>query len=178
MRVSVSTERNSTVSPCYAGRCTFLVCKIRARFWPRGTHAPGKCILPRPRVINLASGSLPEPNMNLSRTTLKKAYPYLGICEFCGGVLELSYYDFVLECAVCKECAEDLARGEEALTAAGIVSPGTGISRDRVLKTWTLIYEPNLFVSFCLLSAVSSCCLRREDRPSRFRDRHLLSNPE
>ena len=62
--------------------------------------------------------------MNLSRTTLKKAYPYLGICEFCGGVLELSYYDFVLECAVCKECAEDLARGEEALTAAGIVSPG------------------------------------------------------
>ena len=62
--------------------------------------------------------------MNLSRTTLKKANPDLGICEFCGGVLELSYYDFVLECAVCQECAEALACGEKALIAAGIVSPG------------------------------------------------------
>ena len=62
--------------------------------------------------------------MNLSRTTLKKAYPYLGICEFCGGILELSYYDFVLECAVCEECAGDLAAGENALAAVGIASPG------------------------------------------------------
>jgi len=65
-----------------------------------------------------------ELYMQLSRTTVKKAYPYLGICEFCGRVLELSYYDFVLECAVCEECAGDLAAGENALTAAGIASPG------------------------------------------------------
>jgi hypothetical protein len=64
-----------------------------------------------------------EPDMNLSRTTLKKAYPYDGICEFCGCVGELSYYDTVLECAVCKECAEDLASGENQLAAAGIASP-------------------------------------------------------
>jgi hypothetical protein len=64
-----------------------------------------------------------EPNMNLSRTTLKKAHPYQGICEFCGQVLELSYYDSVLECAVCEECAEDLANGENQLAAAGIASP-------------------------------------------------------
>ena len=62
--------------------------------------------------------------MKLSRTTLKKAYPYFGICEFCGCVLELSYYDLVLECAVCEECAGDLAAGENALSAAGIASPG------------------------------------------------------
>ena len=36
---------------------------------------------------------------------------------------ELSYYDLVLECAVCEECAEDLASGENELIAAGIVSP-------------------------------------------------------
>jgi hypothetical protein len=65
-----------------------------------------------------------ELYMQLSRTTVKKAYPYLGICEFCGRVLELSYYDFVLECAVCEECAGDLAAGENALTAAGIACPG------------------------------------------------------
>jgi hypothetical protein len=62
--------------------------------------------------------------MNLSRTTLKKAFPYQGICEFCGRVLELSYYDFVMECAICEECAEDLATAENALTEAGIISPG------------------------------------------------------
>jgi hypothetical protein len=61
--------------------------------------------------------------MRFSRTTLKKAHPYFGICEFCGCVLELSYYDFVLECAVCEECAGDLAAGENALIAAGIASP-------------------------------------------------------
>jgi hypothetical protein len=64
-----------------------------------------------------------EPKMNLSRTTLKKAHPYHGICEFCGRVRELSYYDSVLECAVCEECAEDLANGENQLAAAGIASP-------------------------------------------------------
>ena len=63
--------------------------------------------------------------MNLSPTTLKKAHPYLGICEFCGRVCELYYYDSVLECAVCEECAEDLACGENELAAAGIASPGT-----------------------------------------------------
>jgi hypothetical protein len=62
--------------------------------------------------------------MNLSRITLKKAHPYLGICEFCGRVLEVSYYDLDLECSVCEECADDLASGENALTAAGIPSPG------------------------------------------------------
>jgi hypothetical protein len=62
-------------------------------------------------------------NINLSRTTLKKAYAYLGVCEFCGRVGELSYYDSVLESAVCEECAEDLASGENELTAAGIASP-------------------------------------------------------
>jgi hypothetical protein len=61
--------------------------------------------------------------MNLSRTTLKKAHPCLGICEFCGRVRELTYYDSVLECAVCDECAEDLACGENKLAAAGIESP-------------------------------------------------------
>ncbi len=61
--------------------------------------------------------------MNLSRTTLKKAHPYLGICEFCGRVRDLCYYDSVLECAVCEECGEDLASGENALAAAGIASP-------------------------------------------------------
>jgi len=64
-----------------------------------------------------------EPNMNLSRTTLKKAHPYHGICEFCGRVRELGYYDSVLECAVCEECAEDLANGENQLAAAGIAAP-------------------------------------------------------
>ena len=64
-----------------------------------------------------------EPHMNLSRTTLKKAHPYNGICEFCGRVRELSYYASVLECAVCEECAEDLASGENQLAAAGISSP-------------------------------------------------------
>ena len=62
--------------------------------------------------------------MNLSRTTLKKAHPYDGICEFCGRVRELSYYDSVLECAVCQDCAEDLASGENELAAVGIASPG------------------------------------------------------
>ena len=62
-------------------------------------------------------------NIYLSRTTLKKAYAYLGVCEFCGRVSELSYYDSVLECAVCEECAQDLASGENELTAAGIASP-------------------------------------------------------
>jgi hypothetical protein len=61
--------------------------------------------------------------MNLSRTTIKKVHRYLGICEFCGRVRELSYYDSLLECAVCRECAEDLASGENELAAAGIVSP-------------------------------------------------------
>jgi len=61
--------------------------------------------------------------MDLSRTTIKKAHPYHGICEFCGRVHELSYYDLVLECAVCEECAEDLASGENELIATGIVSP-------------------------------------------------------
>jgi hypothetical protein len=61
--------------------------------------------------------------MDLSRTTIKKAHPYHGICEFCGRVHVLSYYDLVLECAVCEECAEDLASGENELIAAGIVSP-------------------------------------------------------
>ncbi len=61
--------------------------------------------------------------MNLSRTTLKKAYPYLGVCEFCGRIGELSYYDSVLECALCRECAEELANGENELSAAGISSP-------------------------------------------------------
>ncbi len=61
--------------------------------------------------------------MNLSRTTLKKEHPYLGICEFCGRVCELSYYDSVLECAVCEECAEDLASGENELAAVGIALP-------------------------------------------------------
>ena len=61
--------------------------------------------------------------MNLSRTTLEKAYSYLGVCEFCGRIGELSYYDSVLECAVCRECAQDLANGENELTAAGIASP-------------------------------------------------------
>jgi hypothetical protein len=76
------------------------------------------------RAVYSVSDSFVETNMNLSRTTLKKAYPYLGICEFCGGILELSYYDFVLECAVCEECAGDLAAGENALAAVGIASPG------------------------------------------------------
>jgi len=62
--------------------------------------------------------------MNLSPTTLKKSHPYHGICEFCGRVLELSYYDSVLECAVCQDCAEDLASGENELAALGIVFPG------------------------------------------------------
>jgi len=62
--------------------------------------------------------------MNLSPTTLKKAHPYHGICEFCGRVLELRYYDSVLECAVCQDCAEDLASGENELAALGIASPG------------------------------------------------------
>ena len=62
-------------------------------------------------------------NINLSRTTLKKAYAYFGVCEFCGRIGELSYYDSVLECAVCEECAQDLASGENELTAAGIASP-------------------------------------------------------
>jgi hypothetical protein len=61
--------------------------------------------------------------MNLSRTTLKKAHPYDGICEFCGRVDELSYYDAILECAVCEDCAEDLASGENQLAAAGIAAP-------------------------------------------------------
>jgi hypothetical protein len=61
--------------------------------------------------------------MNLSQTTVCKAYPYEGICEFCGQVGALSYYDLVLECAVCQECAEDLANGENELIAAGITSP-------------------------------------------------------
>jgi hypothetical protein len=61
--------------------------------------------------------------MNLSRTIVKKEHPYLGICEFCGRIRELSYYDSILECAVCEECAEDLASGENALTAAGIRPP-------------------------------------------------------
>jgi hypothetical protein len=64
-----------------------------------------------------------ETNMNLSQTTVRKAYPYEGVCEFCGQVGELNYYDLVLECAVCRECAEDLAKGENELTAAGITSP-------------------------------------------------------
>ena len=75
-------------------------------------------------MVYSASDSFVETKMKLSRTTLKKAYPHLGICEFCGRVLELSYYDFVLECTVCEECAGDLAAGENALTAAGIASPG------------------------------------------------------
>jgi hypothetical protein len=62
--------------------------------------------------------------MNLSQTTLKKAHPYHGICEFCGRVGELSYYDTILECAVCEDCAEDLASGENELAAVGIASPG------------------------------------------------------
>jgi hypothetical protein len=61
--------------------------------------------------------------MNLSRTTLKKAHPYDGICEFCGRVDKLSYYDAILECAVCEDCAEDLASGENQLAAAGIAAP-------------------------------------------------------
>jgi hypothetical protein len=61
--------------------------------------------------------------MNLSHTTIRKAYPYHGICEFCGRVRELNYYDLVLECAVCEDCAEDLASGENALSAAGIEPP-------------------------------------------------------
>jgi hypothetical protein len=61
--------------------------------------------------------------MNLSQTTVRKAYPYAGICEFCGQVRELNYYDSVLECAVCEECAEDLASGENELAAVGIASP-------------------------------------------------------
>lgn len=61
--------------------------------------------------------------MNLSRTTLKKAHPYHGVCEFCGRVRDLSYYDSVLECAVCEECAQDLANGENQLAAADITSP-------------------------------------------------------
>ena len=61
--------------------------------------------------------------MNLSRTTLKKAYSYLGVCEFCGRISELSYYDSVLECALCRGCAEELANGENELSAAGIASP-------------------------------------------------------
>jgi hypothetical protein len=64
-----------------------------------------------------------EANMNLSRTTLKKAHPYHGICEFCGRVGELGYCDSVLETAVCEECAEDLANGENQLAAAGIAAP-------------------------------------------------------
>jgi len=75
-------------------------------------------------MVYSVSDSFAEMNMNLSRTTLKKAHPYHGICEFCGRVLELSYYDFVLECAICEECAEDLATAENALNAAGIPSPG------------------------------------------------------
>jgi len=63
-------------------------------------------------------------NMNLSRTTLKKAHAYLGVCEFCGSVGELSYYDSVLESAVCRECAQDLATGENELLSAGMVPPG------------------------------------------------------
>jgi hypothetical protein len=74
-------------------------------------------------MLDSASDSLLETNMSLSRTTLKKAHPHLGICEFCGRVLELGYYDCVLECAVCEECALDLASGEKALAAAGIASP-------------------------------------------------------
>jgi hypothetical protein len=66
---------------------------------------------------------LGETNINLSRTTLKKGYAYFGVCEFCGRVGELSYYDSVLECVVCEECAQDLASGENELTAAGIASP-------------------------------------------------------
>jgi hypothetical protein len=66
---------------------------------------------------------LVETNMNLSQTTVRKVYPYEGVCEFCGQVGELSYYDLVLECAVCRECAEDLANGENELIAAGITSP-------------------------------------------------------
>jgi hypothetical protein len=62
-------------------------------------------------------------NMKLSRTTVRKAYPYEGVCEFCGSVSQLNHYDLVLECAVCEECAEDLAKGENELTAAGITSP-------------------------------------------------------
>ena len=46
------------------------------------------------------------------------------MCEFCGRIAELGYYDTVLECAVCGECAQDLASGENELTAAGIESPG------------------------------------------------------
>jgi hypothetical protein len=61
--------------------------------------------------------------MNSSRTTLKKAHPYHGICEFCGRVRELSYYDSILECAVCEECAEDLTNAENQLAAANIASP-------------------------------------------------------
>src|SRR5258708_16979032 len=61
--------------------------------------------------------------MDLSRTTIKKAHPYHGICEFCGRVHVLSYYDLVLECAVCEECAEDLASGENELIAAVMASP-------------------------------------------------------
>jgi hypothetical protein len=61
--------------------------------------------------------------MNLSRTTIRKGYPYHGICEFCGQVRVLNYYDLVLECAVCEDCAVDLASGENELTAAGIASP-------------------------------------------------------
>jgi hypothetical protein len=64
-------------------------------------------------------------NMNLSRTTLKKAHAYLGVCEFCGTVGELSYYDSVLESAVCGECAQDLATGENELLSAGMVPPGS-----------------------------------------------------
>jgi hypothetical protein len=63
-------------------------------------------------------------NMNLSRTTLKKAHAYCGVCEFCGSVGELSYYDSVLESAVCGECAQDLATGENELLSAGMVPPG------------------------------------------------------
>jgi hypothetical protein len=60
----------------------------------------------------------------MSRTTLKKAHAYLGVCEFCGRVGELSYYDSVLECVVCGECAQALATGENELISAGMVPPG------------------------------------------------------
>ena len=61
--------------------------------------------------------------MNLSRTTLKKAHPYHGICEFCGRVRELGYYDSVLECAVFGVPDEEMGQRVHAVVQPAVTQP-------------------------------------------------------
>src|ERR1700731_3918884 len=86
---------------------TFLHCNVHVRVQPKRTRTLGISEY----LARIDTGiQLVETNMNLSQTTVRKAYPYEGVCEFCGQVDELTKHDLVSASAVCRECTEDLAR--------------------------------------------------------------------